>query len=237
MAKKPKVRAERVEIVYDNDHWSLLHELRREAIEIMRCLRDSEIDSIIYGSIARGDVSSQSDVDVFIPDPPSSFIIEAVLEKTSFPVSDRILVQATPSYAVKAYIEIGERRSVSFPLIKLRGVEREFYKFGGELPLHALGSDRRVPGVDKRLMLIEPTPKGHVESNVVGREDHIASLLGIDANVVLDRVHALTRREEVGRTGVFIKRELSPDDSFEALLKEIADKNPAVRRRIRMLEK
>jgi hypothetical protein len=121
--------------------------------------------------------------------------------------------------------------------MKLRGVEREFYKFGGELPLIALESDRRVFGVDKRLMLIEPTPEGHVESNVVGREDRVASLLGIDANVVLDRVHALTRRDEAGRTGVFVKRELSPDESFEAVLKEIADKNPAVRRRIRMLKK
>jgi predicted nucleotidyltransferase len=51
---------------------------------------------------------------------------------------------------------------------------------------------------------------------------------------VLDRVHALLRRNEVGRTGVFIEKELSPDETFEMALKKLADQNPAVRRRLKL---
>jgi len=83
-------------------------------------------------------------------------------------------------------------------------------------------------------MLIEPTLKGHIESSIVGREETVAHLLGVSLNTVLDRVHALLRRNEVGRTGVFIEKELSPDETFEMALKKLADQNPAVRRRVKL---
>jgi hypothetical protein len=51
----------------------------------------------------------------------------------------------------------------------------------------------------------------------------------------LDRVHALLRRDEVGRTGVFIQKELSVGETFEMALKRLADQNPAVRRRLTSL--
>ncbi len=100
-----------------------------------------------------------------------------------------------------------------------------------------LKNRKRVPGVDKRLMLIEPTAEGHVESTVVGREKAASRILGVSLNTVLDRVHALLRRDEVGRTGMFIARDLSPDETFEMVLKKLADENPAVRRRLKLLEK
>ncbi len=103
----------------------------------------------------------------------------------------------------------------------------------GEADLSQLQADVRVAGVDKRLMLIEPTEAGHVESSIIGREESVAKLLGISAETVLDRVHALTRRDTVGRTGVFVKRELGPDESFEGVLKKLVEANPAVRRRLR----
>ncbi len=146
-------------------------------------------------------------------------------------------MQATPLYAVKGYIEIDKQQCISFPLAKLRPVEKDFYKFGGEASLSMLKKDMRVSGVDKRLMFIEPTSEGHVESAVVGREEVVANLLGVSLNTVLDRVHALLRRDEVGRTGVFIERELSPDETFELVLKKLADQNPAVRRRLKFFEK
>jgi predicted nucleotidyltransferase len=83
------------------------------------------------------------------------------------------------------------------------------------------------------LMLIEPTERGHVESSIVGHEEAVAKVLGISAETVLDRVHTLLKRDEVGRTGVFVKRELAADETFELALKKLADTNPAVRRRIR----
>ncbi|MGB9741423.1 MAG: hypothetical protein ACP5IM_00075 [Candidatus Bathyarchaeia archaeon] len=60
-------------------------------------------------------MTEKSDVDVFVPHPPSSFLIETALE------------QAGISISVKGYIEIDERTSVSFPLMKMQKIEREFY--------------------------------------------------------------------------------------------------------------
>jgi predicted nucleotidyltransferase len=112
-------------------------------------------------------------------------------------------------------------------------VEREFYKFGGELDLNQLNAGTRVVGVDKRLMLIEPTAEGHVESSIIDREEQAAKTLGISVETILDRVHALLKRDKVGRTGVFVKKELASDETFEMGLKRLADKNPAVRRRLK----
>jgi len=237
MAKKPMKRPERLEVVYGEKRWRLLRELREKAEEIMKALEKARLFNVVHGSIARGDVSQKSDIDVFVPDPPSSFIIETTLENANVSVSRRLVVQATPSYAMKGYIEIDEQRAVSFPLMKLRPIERDFYRFGGEVTLQTLKQNLRVPGVDKRLMLIEPTERGHVESTVVGRENSVASLLGVSVETVLDRVHALLRRDEVGRTGVFLERELGPHETFEMVLKQLAEQNPAVRRRLRLFGK
>ncbi len=237
MAKKPVRRAERVEITYDEKRWKLLEALRTEAVRIMEALSRSLLNSVVHGSIARGDVTEKSDIDVFLPAPPSSFLIETALERAGIPVNRRIIVQATPLYAIKGHIEIDKQRSVSFPLAKLRPVERGFYKFGGEASLSVLEKDVRVPGVDKRLMLIEPTSKGHVETAVVGSEEAAAHLLGVSLKTVFDRVRALVHRDEVGRTGVFLEKELLADETFEGALKKLADQNPAVRRRLKLYGK
>jgi predicted nucleotidyltransferase len=71
----------------------------------------------------------------------------------------------------------------------------------------------------------------------MGQEEAVANLLGISLNTVLDRVRALLRRDEVGRTGVFIEKELAPDETFEQALKQLADQNPAVRRRTKYYQK
>jgi len=236
MTKKPVKRADRVEVVYSEKRWSLLQELRKRAIEIMEALEKANLNCLTHGSIARGDVSTNSDIDVFVPSPPSSFLIESALEQAGIDVNNRILVQATPSYAAKGYIELDPKRAVSFPLMKMRPVERGFYRFGGEATLQTLRDNQRAVGVDKRLMLIEPTSQGHIESSVVGREGPVAKALYVSVETVLDRVHALLRRDKVGRTGVFIKRELAPTETFEMVLEQLADENPAVRRRRRLSE-
>jgi predicted nucleotidyltransferase len=233
LAKKPLIRDERIEVFYNSRHWRLLDDLRAKAVEIMEALQKSHIFSITHGSIARGDVSSRSDIDVFIPQKLTSFMIEIALNKANIQISRRILVQATPTYSAKGYFEIDAQRCVSFSLAKLRSVEREFYKFGGEITLDMAKKGVRVPGVDKRLMLIEPVPNGHIESSIIGREEEVAKLLGISVNTVLDRVHAILRRAKIGRTGLFIERELLPEETFESVLKTLADKNPAVRRRLK----
>jgi predicted nucleotidyltransferase len=233
LAVKPTRRPDFREVAYYSAHWALLGELREKATQIMNALESFRLRALVHGSIARGDVNKNSDIDVFIAEPQSSFLVETALERAHMPVNARLLIQATPNYAMKAYIEIDAGASVSFPLMRMRRVEREFYKFGGEVNLNQLKAGARVAGVDKRLMLIEPTANGHVESSIIDREETAAKHLGISAETVLDRVHALLKRDEVGRTGVFIKRELAPDETFEMVMKKLADENPAVRRRMK----
>jgi uncharacterized protein len=233
MAVKPSSSDEYREVTYGSGRWAKLKELREMAKPVMAALAASHLNAIVHGSLARGDVKEGSDVDIFVAGVQSSFMVETALEKAGVPVNSRLLVQATPNYAMKAHIEVNDTVSVSFPLMDMRRVEREFYRYGGEADLLQLQADVRVAGVDKRLMLIEPTAAGHVESSIVGREESVAKLLGISAETVLDRVHALTRRDTVGRTGVFVKRELGSDETFEGVLKKLVEANPAVRRRLR----
>lgn len=233
MAVKPTKGGEYSEVTYTAKHWTKLRELRAKALQVMLALETAHLQSIVHGSLARGDIKEDSDIDVFIPNVESSFRVEIALEKANIKFNSRFLVQATPNYAMKAHIEIDENTTVTFPLTEPRRVEREFYRFGGEANLVQLQAGVRVAGVDKRLMLIEPTDKGHVESSIIGKEEHVARVLGISSETVLDRVHALVKRDSVGRTGVFIKRELAPDETFEGVLKRLAWANPAVRRRLR----
>jgi hypothetical protein len=233
MAKKTERRLDNREVFYDAEHWNLLERFRRKAMRIMEALGKANLESIVHGSIARGDVNKKSDIDVFIPYPASSFVVESALEQAGILINRRLIVQATPTYAMKAYIELDENTSVSFSLMRMRKVEREFYRFGGETTLKNLREDLRVCGVDKRLVLIEPTSEGHSESAIIGREEQVAKLLGISLETVLNRVHALLRRDKIGRTGVFIEKELSNSETFELALKRLAEQNPAVRRRLK----
>lgn len=218
-------------MTYDARRWDLLRRLREKAMQITEALERTHLESIVHGSLARGDVNAKSDIDIFVPCNASSFNVEMALEKAGIRANKRQVIQATPTYAMKAYIQVDENSGVSFPLMNMRKVEREFYKFGGEATLEILRNNLRVAGVDKRLMLIVPTDKGHKENTIIGQEEHAAKLLKISVETVLDRVHTLMRRDRIGRTGVFINMELAEDETFEMALKRLADQNPAVRRR------
>ncbi len=227
-------KAEFREVVYERGRWELLERMRGKALGIMRALQSSNLAPVIYGSIARGDVDKDSDLDVFIPNPISSTEVELAVEMAGFRPLRRVLVQATPSYAPKGYLFLEEDVSISFPLVKLRTVEREFYKFAGELDLSGASEGIRRAGVNKQLLLIEPKEFGHVESPVVGRESYVAGLLGISLRTVMDRVRALDKRSRVGRTGLFIERDLGPEENFESVLAKMEAGNPALRRRLRV---
>lgn len=224
--------SDRVEVRYSEERWKLLESLRGEASALIHPLATAHIYCIAYGSLARGDVKPTSDVDIFLPSPPSPELVEAALERAEIHASEREIIQATPGYAAKGYVYISERRGYSFPLVPLLPAERDFYSFAGSVGLKQLEENTRVPGVDKRLMLIQPTPVGHVESLVVGREGEVARLLGVDVRIVMERVRTLERRRAVGRTGVYLKHILEPDEGFGEALHRLSLSRPAVRKRL-----
>jgi len=189
-------------IKYDVARWKLLEEKRRKALEVMTKL--TAFAPIVHGSVARGDVREDSDVDVAITSPVEPYKVEAAI---GFEKSHGYIVMATPSSTPKVYLALDESEEVvvSFPLGKLSPREREFYAFGGELDLEGLKVGKRVPGVNKSLTLILPTPEGHEEEPVIGREELVANILGISVDTVKERVRILTKRREKGRTGVFFE--------------------------------
>ena len=223
------------EFVYDTSHWKVFQGLREKAAFLMSALERFHLPAVVHGSVARGDVKAGSDVDVFIVGGvQNSFLVETALEQAGIKVNSRYIVQATPAYAMKAHLIIDDVvSSVSFPLMDMRRVEREFYVFGGEITLDQLKAGLRVAGVNKQLMFVEPNLEGHAESSLSGGEVFVAKTLGISVETVRDRVRALTKRDLVGRTGVFVKKELAPQETFELALKRFSDFNPAVRRRTR----
>jgi predicted nucleotidyltransferase len=221
------------QVVYTDNHWRNLAELRGKALEMMKPLWDAHIYSVVYGSIARGDTSNTSDIDIYIPTPPSPTVIEAKIESVNIRTQRREIIQATPSYAAKAYIFIDEKNGYSFPLVPSLALEEDFIGFAGRLQYEGLNAKKRVPGINKELKLIEPNETGHIETPIQGIEGTVAKKLGINIRIINQRIRILERRKKVGRTGVYIKRTLAPTESFGAVFNELANRNPAIRRRLR----
>ncbi len=233
MSKKPETLHDSRIVTYDDTHWEILNELRERALEVMQTLQDNRVISFVYGSVARGDVGKSSDVDIIVPYPVSSYKLEIAIGQGM----RRELVQATPSMILKGHICLENDTVVTFPLFKLKSREEEFYRWGGQVDINQLSKRVRVLGVDKRLILIEPNETGHVEHGVIGYEHIAAKKVGVSIGIAKDRVRVLTHRDSVGRTGVYLTRNLSPDESFEAVAKDLMDSDPALRRTIQRREK
>ncbi|MFW9846219.1 MAG: nucleotidyltransferase domain-containing protein [Candidatus Thorarchaeota archaeon] len=228
MTKRTEILHETREVVYDEPHWARLKVLRERALKVMRALSSAGLKSFVYGSVARGDISKSSDIDIVIPYPVSSYKIEVSVGRGLH----REVVQATPSTALKGHIHLENDVVVTFPLFKLMSREEDFYRWGGQVSLEELQENKRVPGVDKRLVLIQPTRKGHLERGVIGYEHIVAKEIGVSQAIAQERVRVLQRRDTMGRTGVYLTRPLSDDESFEAVAKDLEDQDPAIRRTI-----
>lgn len=222
-----------IAVNYSEQHWKTLRDLRKKAIKMLYPLERYNIQAYVYGSISRGDIHSASDIDIFIPVPPDLSILETLIEQAGLKIQYKEIIQATPTYSAKGYIYLNEFRGYSFPLNKMKTVEHEFYMFAGRASKRELEEEIRVPGVDKRLMLIEPTVTGHIESSIEGKEGVVAKLLNVHVQTVRDRLRTLHRRERVGRTGVYIKKVLNSEDSFGEEYDHLSKTRPPLRRSLR----
>ncbi len=223
------------EVRYDERRWRILAEKRAKARKLMEMLISCGfLNVIVHGSVARGDVDEDSDVDVVILDPASPSLLQLCLERYEFQPHSIKIVQPTPIHTPKLYIYLDpyEELIISTPLAKLRSVEIEFYRFSGMLSYIELLKNERVPGVNKKLMLIEPRPWGHVEIPVIGNEGYVARRLGVSMEVIRDRVDALTRRVREGHTGLFVEIEVPPHKTVEEVVRDLCKENKLFRQRL-----
>jgi predicted nucleotidyltransferase len=220
------------DIQYDSVHWDILQEKREKAENILTIIPN--LAPRVYGSIARGDVTPHSDIDIIIPYSIDEYQLLPVLENfNTGSFLTREVVQATPLAAIKAVITLSSEISLTFPLVQLFPREHDFYKFGGSIDLEGLQANKRVPGINKKLLLVEPNSNGHTETRITrDNASYAAKLLDITIDTIFERIRVLERRDKVGRTGIFLKRSLGPDESFSDVLRQIESTNPAAKRRI-----
>lgn len=226
---------ETLSVTYDMSHWRLLKSLRERTISIFGALATWGNSALVHGSVARGDVDEKSDIDILIPTNVSTQLVEAQLASSGTSPYSREITQATPKHSPKAHIYLNPERtaSITIPLLEFRRLELEFYKFGGTASLEDLTHGTRRSGCTKRLSLIQPVDDGHIESPIVGRESEVARLLGVSSDIVRERIRVLTRRDTIGRTGVFLNLVVPDGASFEEVLKSEAESNPALGRTLR----
>ncbi|MEM2064760.1 MAG: hypothetical protein QXS28_07845 [Candidatus Caldarchaeum sp.] len=220
------------DVVYSESRWRLLKTLRARALSVMTHLERHGFHGLVYGSVARGDVSPSSDVEVFIPQVVPLQLLEYTVSLLQR-VERRVLVQATPYYAAKAYLYLNERDTVSAPMVPLNRDEEGFYVLAGSLTLDELRRDVRKPGINKALNLIIPTDEGHVEKPLMENFHEAVKVLNVSPDILTSRVKVLLRRREKGRTGVFQSVELGEDLSFEEAFRMLLAKSARLRKRAR----
>ncbi|MGQ4833251.1 MAG: nucleotidyltransferase domain-containing protein [Candidatus Asgardarchaeia archaeon] len=215
-------------VVYDEKHWKLLKEKRSEAIKIMEQLE--VLSPRVHGSICRGDVHKYSDIDIIILRPTSFY---RVLSLLNIEPSEVFLVQATPKHTPKVRVYLNEEIIITYPLIEFTSRELDFYKFGGMLNLKEIKEGKRVPGINKKLVLVQPTKHGHLEWSILDNPVQAAKIVGVNYEIINERIKVLTRRDEIGRTGVFLKIKVPPDRTPEQLFAQLVSTRPTLRRLLR----
>jgi predicted nucleotidyltransferase len=220
------------EVVYDEIRWEVFRQKREEAIKICQPLHERGLPIIVYGSTARGDVKPSSDLDILIDGMIPSYQVEMALEVSGLQLVGKEIVQATPGDVIKGHLYLSDETCITIFLTSPKDISNQFYRFGGWVVYDELVKLVRKPGVNKSLTLILPTEKGHKEMNLIGNEKYAADTLGITPKIIEARVRVLTKRDKVGRTGIFMREMIDLDQSLEEQLQRLADENPIVKKKV-----
>jgi uncharacterized protein len=220
--KTSGVESSENEIIYSEAHWTLLKSLRTKALVIVGLFHQNGLETLTYGSIARGDIKISSDIDIFLKQQIPSYRIELILEGAGIQILEKKIIQATPNDVVKGHFILPDDICLTFYLSNLGKLGLEFYNFGGSVSYQELTNDDRKPGINKQLILIEPTEKGHIESLLMDKQFSAADILKVSQKMIDQRIRVLNRRDKVGRTGVFINQSLDVSENVEEKLREMA---------------
>lgn len=219
-------------IIYSEKHLELLHEKRERSKYLLDIFVREGVNPFIYGSIARGDIHNDSDIDIVFIQSIAPYQIEIILDKNNINNYHREILMATPTDTVKLYIYLNELESITIPLSKFDKRSLEFFDFGGKINLEQLDNNIRVPGIDKRLVFIQPNTNGHEEYSIIGNEHLAAKQLNVSIELINERKKVLLKREKFGKTGVFLKRPIDMNESTEDVIKKLANKMSIVRKKL-----
>jgi len=231
--KKEKILREHFQkIKYSEEDWNILQKKRDRATKLLDMFVKEGFNPYIHGSIARGDTHKSSDIDLVFFHQVPSFRIELILDKNGYNNYFREIIMATPSDSIKLYIHLSELECITLPLSKFERKSMEFYDFGGKLDIHQLKMGIRIPGIDKRLVLIRPNSEGHEELSIIGNEANVAKDVGINIDIINERKKILLRREKFGKTGVYLKRQIQMNETTEDVLKKLAKSKSIIRKKL-----
>ncbi len=219
---------------YSSEEIQIFQRLRQKAETVLDKIGQSNIHGIVHGSVARGDISKTSDVDIHVPYLLPSFrldIIEDYNKRT------RHIIMGTPNSTIKGLIDVEPQISITFPLTQPKEREEEFYRFSGKVDLNELRINKRVPGVTKQLILVEPIKKGYWVSSVMANRERSLRVLKVSQRILDERIRVLNRRNNIGRTGLYLDYILSPEENFEQGLSRLESQNPVVRNFIKKSKK
>ncbi|NHJ02461.1 MAG: hypothetical protein EAX86_10025 [Candidatus Heimdallarchaeota archaeon] len=225
--EKIKRSIDREHHTYTEGERRIFLQLRERSMELLETLQKIGYKAFIHGSVARGDVTESSDIDIHIPIQIPSFKLDILHE---FNNSKRRILVGTPNSVIKGWIERDDGVTLTFPLSRPKERELEFYIFSGHLYLSGLQKKIRIAGVNKNLLLIEPTENGFWASSIIENPERVIQVLKISQRIVDERIRVLTRRDAIGRTGIVLDYTLNPEENFEQALRYIADRNRIIRK-------
>ena len=105
-------------VTYSENRLKLLQQKRERSKSLLEMFVKEGLNPFIYGSVARGDVHNDSDIDIVLIQSIAPYQIEIILDKNGFNNYFKEIIMATPADTLKLYIYLNELESITIPLSK-----------------------------------------------------------------------------------------------------------------------